>query len=325
MAYFASEMQAHWRQAPASMMFDRYCLRNELESARYGRTTWVDYRSILETCINNTGAALVGGCPMIRCSMAGGGAHMVTYNTYVAGGAGAGTSTAGCFLNFAGISALMTEDIMAGNMPNNRSLFILFPTMSVAPVVGTVLTQAVTGATGTVLSSSLVYGYVQIRDLLTGTWNQTNNVTNAGGALVPAICVPRGLAYATSLAGNADSNATNAGVWVVVRGYTPAFVQGDNTGTGWNGDIADCTPLTWNDNVIALVAANYHTLVDGPGNATDTIDVLANPDNVIAHAMQAAGDNSADEPEIIMIYVRADEPLVYTENACQGVNPSRAQ
>ena len=101
----------------------------------------------------------------------------------------------------------------------------------------------------------------------------------------------------------------------MIRGYTPAFVQGDDSGAGYNGDIADCTPLTWNDDVRALVAANYHGMAD-----YTTLDVPVNPDNVIAHAMQAAGDNSGHTPELILVYVRADEPLVYAASSEQGVS-----
>jgi hypothetical protein len=116
---------------------------------------------------------------------------------------------------------------------------------------------------------------------------------------------------------NADSRVDDSAIWAVIRGYTPAFVQGDDSGTGYNGDIADCTQLTYNDNVIALVAANYHDTAD-----LGTVSVYVNPDNVYAIAMQAAGDNSGNLRELILVYARYDEPTVYVTSSTQGVDPS---
>jgi len=306
-----------------TLMFGRHSLHNYIEHDRYGAANQGrNYWSIVEGVINGTLANIIHGCPLIRCSFAGGGADTVTYNTYVTGGAGAGTSTAGCFLNFCGVSAFQTKDNAAFN--TQRSLLIAFPDLTTVPANGSVLTQAVTTASGTVIASSAVYNYVIVRDANpAAVWNTVNVVTDGGLAMVPANPIPRGLIYATDIEGNADMFQAGAGIWAVIRGYTPAFVQGDNAGTGWNGDIADCSPLTWNDDIIALVLASYHDVAEAP--TPGTTDVPVNPDNVIAHAMGAAGDNTGHTPELILVYMRADEPLVYAESNNQGCNPGRGQ
>ena len=321
MSYFAAEMQKNWRCAPPSLLFGRYFLENLVEKNRYGAANeGMQYWSEVEMVMNRIGAAVVAGSPLIRCNMAGGGAESVVYNTYVAGGAGSGTSTDGCFLNFCGVAALQVQDNAAGN-EGHRQLFVVFPSITTVPAVGSVLTQAVSLATGTVIASSTVFGYVQVIDRETGTWNATNVVTDSGLAMVPAAPIPRNLVYGTleggALEGNIDSNADDAGIWAVIRGYAPAFVQGDDSGLGYNGDIADCSPLTWSDNEICLSLAGFQNLADHT-----TVDVYVNGDNVIAHAMQAAGDNSGHLKELILVYMRADEPLVNVTNSLQGSGPS---
>lgn len=317
------EVQKNWRAAFPSLMFGRYKLENFIERDRYGAANaGHDYWTVVEAMWNNTGANIVHGCPIIRCSLAGGGADQGVYNTYVAGGADSGTSTDGCFLNFAGISALMTKDEAAGN--TNRQLFLSVPDLTVIPAVGALITQAATGNTGTVLASSIVYNYIQVLDLNTGAgvaWNATA-LTDAGATMTPAAPTVRNLVYGTldangNFEGNGDMFQDGTGMWVVVRGYTPAFIQGDDAGLGYNGDIADCTPLTWNDDVIALCAAYYQNVADVAGG---TVDILVTPDNVIAHSMQAIADNSGHTPELALIYVRAEEPLVYTLDAGQGTS-----
>jgi len=317
MGYFASEMQKDWRAALPGLLFDRHFLLNNIEVDGYTRAVGTDYISEVEAVLNNTKANIVHGCPLIRCKWSGGGAASVVYNTYVAGGAGSGISTDGCFLNFCGISAFQTKDNAFGQ--THRQIMIAFPSLTAAPANGAILTQAVSLASGEVIASSTVYNYVIVRDLNTGTWTQgANAVTDSGLTMIPAAPVPRGLIYASYIESNADMYQAGAGIWAVIRGYTPAFVQGDDAGVGFNGDVADCTPLSWNDDVIALVAANYHALAD----LDVSIEVPVNPDNVIAHAMQVADDNSAHLPEIIIVYVRADEPLVYAESNKQGVDPT---
>ena len=316
-ATFAAEMQKDWRMAPPSLLFGRFLLENLIERNRYGRANMgKEYWSIVESVFNVTGANIVHACPLIRCKYSAGGAESVVYNTYTTNGADSGTSTDGCFLNFCGVSALQVDDQAAGN-EGNRQLFLHFPDISTAPTAGSTITQAVSGATGTVIATSLVYDYVQVLDLETGTWNTTNVVADSGLTMVPAGPIPRNLVYGTLegglLHGNIDSYQDDACIWAVIRGYTPCFVQGDDSGVGYNGDIADCTALTWNDDVIALCAADYHALAD-----LGTVQVEVNPDNVIAFAMQAAGDNSSHEPELILIYLRADEPLNWALDTAQG-------
>jgi len=318
MSYFSAEMQKDWRAAMPGLMFGRHSLHNYIEHDRYGATnTGRNYFSIVEGVINGTLGAIAHGLPLIRCNFAGGGADTVTYNTYVAGGAGSGTSTAGCFLNFCGVSALQTKDNYAGCTAPIRNLIIMFPDISTVPVLGSVMTQAVTGATGIVIGTSAQYNWVIVRDLGTGLpWNTANVVTNGGGAMVPAAPIPNALVWGSQVEGNADSFQAGAGIWAVIRGYAIAFCQGDVAGAGYNGAIADCTPLTWNSLIIALVAANYHSLADHT-----TIDVWVNPDNVIAHSMGVAGANTPHFPELVLVYMRADEPLVYAEVGCQGQYP----
>lgn len=324
---FATEMHKNWRAALPALMFGRFNLRNFVETDRYGvANVGHDSWSVVEGVINNTGGDIVHGCPMIRCKMSGNGADEVVYNTMVTGGADAGTSTDGCFLNFAGISAFQTKDEAA---LAQRQIFLHFPDLTVAPAAGATITQAVTGATGIVIASSIVYNYVLVLDTsATGVvWDTTNTCADSGLTMVPATPIPRNIVYGTldangNFEGNGDCYQNGAGIWVIVRGYALGFVQGDDSAAGaggYNGDIADCTALTWNDDVVALVCAAHQVAVDAAGS---TVDVYVNADNVIAHAMQAAGDNSGHTPEIILMYVRADEPLVFAASACQGVDPS---
>ena len=157
MSYFAAELQKNWRQAPPSLLFGRYFLENLVEKNRYGAANeGMQYWSEVEMVMNRIGAAVVAGCPLIRCTMAGGGAESVVYNTYTTIGAGSGTSTDGCFLNFCGVAALQVQDNAAGNV-GNRQLFLAFPSITTVPAVGSVITQAVTGATGTVIALSLIH------------------------------------------------------------------------------------------------------------------------------------------------------------------------
>lgn len=325
---FASEMQKNWRAALPGLMFGRYYLRNFVESDRYGAANaGHDFWSIVEGVVNNTGADIIHGCPMIRCKMSGNGADEVVYNTMVTTGADSGTSTDGCFLNFAGISAFQTKDEAALNQ--QRQIFLHFPDLTTAPAAGAVITQATSLATGIVIASSIVYNYVLVLDTsATGVvWDVANTCADSGTTMVPPAPIPRNIIYGTldangNFEGNGDSFQDGAGIWVIVRGYALGFVQGDDGGTGYNGDIADCTPLTWNDDIVALVCAAHQVAVDEAGG---TVDVYVNADNVIAHAMQAAGDNTGHTPEIILMYVRAEEPLVFASSACQGVDPSIGQ
>jgi hypothetical protein len=313
---FASEMQKNWRAAFPTLLFGEYNLKNNIESDRYGNTTASPtYWSIVEAVYNGTLANIVHGSPMIRCLYANGGASWVTYNTYTTLGAGAATSTAGIPINFGGISALMTKDEDA--LQQNRSLFLYVPSMTVVPAAGATITQAATGATGIVIASSIVYNYIIVRDLVTGTWNGTA-IADSGLTLTPAAPLVRNLVYGTldingNFEGNGDGYQAGAGIWIVVSGYSLAWCQGDEAGLGYNGAIADGTPLTWNDNEITLCAANYHDTAD-----LGAVEVPVNGDNIVAYAMQAAAANAANTPELCLVHVRADKPLVYANPALQG-------
>ena len=320
MAYFAAEKQKDWRACLPGLMFERNSLHNFLEHDRYGATnSGRDNFSIVEGVINHTEANIIHGRPLIRCNYANGGADQVTYNTQVAGGADSGISTNGCFLNFCGTSAFQTKSNYALVTPTQVTLFIFFPDLTAMPAVGAVLTQAVSTASGTVVAVSNFYNYVEVMDLNTGVWDITNVVTDSGLTMVPAAPIPNHIVHASQIEGNADMFQNGAGIWAVIRGYTLAWVQGDDAGVGYNGDITDCTSLTWNDDIAAYVAANYHDIAEEGG--ASTVDVYVNPDNVVAHAMEVAGDNSGNTPELILVYMRADEPLVYAESSKQGVYP----
>jgi len=165
-------------------------------------------------------------------------------------------------------------------------------------------------------------------DLHTGIWNTTNNVTSnnaAGVAMAPTPVVPVMITDCDELVSNVDvvpaasvdyqpTDPDNELIYVMRRGETMAWVNDTN------GAVAIGTPLTWPDYEPALVAAGYHDLIDNEA---------ANPDNVIAVAMQAHSGGNTEE--LIRVYLFADCPINYfgagynTTPGEQGAQEEQAQ
>jgi hypothetical protein len=225
----------------------------------------------------------------------------------------------------------------AGNN-DRRTLFVSSFTAGLTP--GDTLTQAVSGATMLITTPQLNrvdiatnalvrahyarYNMVTGIDLHTGVWDTTNTVTsdNAGGVVMaPTPVTPVLISDGDELISNTDvveaasvdyqpTDPDYEPIWVMRRGRTMAWVNGDTAGGGnGNGNIAIGTPLTWPDYNDVLVRAAL--------NASDA-------DNIIAVALQAA---TAATDELIPVYLFADCPIDYfvagvaTTPGEQGVEP----
>lgn len=328
-----------WRRGYGGLILGQFSVENDLMSTNAFST-----EAILEALFNCTGdvTSTILGRPIVRGKLSGGGPGCGYLCTQVAGGADLAESTGGDTYNFAGVVAFnMIDRFREYNTAPNNQKTIFVDSITTAPVPGDTLTQAVSLATGEVVAINgltsaqsaalfLAYNFVTFRDLGTGTWNTTNNVTsdNAGAVMAPTPIVPDIISHADTLTGNMDSDdpydlipdTTHELMLVLVEGITMAWVD------DYNGSIADGSPLTWPDYGQHLVLASYHDVTIPGDNGTA---VYVNSDNIIAHALQAHSGGATEE--FRMVHIRPEKPLVKftagvaTTPGNQGVDPEIQQ